>query len=167
MTDCPPRRYVSNGLALGLLVAFACGSVYAYYKLPRVPRNSVVIIVVIAGLLVRLPLPPSHQSILTSLPQSIVASYRLAILRYSTTSITSTAPGSLNASSSKVAFYLLHVVPEFTAAAILVCINVRRTFATGDHGDRKGKDPKLGPDGKPVPKSGKGWWARLTSWRWK
>lgn len=110
-------------------------------------------------------LPPTAPYTLP--PQSIVASYRLAILRYSTTSITSTAPGSLNASSSKIAFYLLHVVPEFTAAAILVCTNVRRTFATGDHGDRKGKDPKLGPDGKPVPKSGKGWWARLTSWRWK
>ena len=80
--------------------------------------------------------------------------------------MTSTGPGSLNEPSSEAAFYVLHVLPEFTAAALLVSINVRETFATGRWGDNKTKDPVLGPDGKPVPKpkakKGKSRW----SWKW-
>lgn len=56
-------------------------------------------------------------------------------MRTSTTSIFSTAPGSLNSSQAKVLFYVFHVGPEFLAAAILASIDARNLFATGKWGD--------------------------------
>ena len=62
-------------------------------------------------------------------------------LRYSTTSLRSNAPGSLNSPSAKAGFYLLEVVPETLAAAALMSLNIQRVFATGKWGDIKSRDP--------------------------
>ncbi|KAH9924984.1 uncharacterized protein BXZ73DRAFT_103361 [Epithele typhae] len=116
-------RYGSAGIGLGLFFLLAGVSVWALFYVPRVPKMPVVLILIATFLL------------------SVVTVYRLDVLRFSTTSLSSTAPGSLNTDGSKAAFYIFHAAPEFLAAAILVCSNARRTFGTGLWGDRKFKDP--------------------------
>ncbi|KAI0753149.1 hypothetical protein C8Q80DRAFT_496442 [Daedaleopsis nitida] len=117
-------RYGSTALALFLLVGLGLGAAWACFAMPRVPKRSAVWIVVVTTLL------------------SIIGIYRLAVMRYSTTSLFSTAPGSLNSSTSKALFYALHVAPEYAAAAILMCLNARRVFSSGLLGDRRLKDPE-------------------------
>ena len=56
-------------------------------------------------------------------------------MHFYTTSVTSTAPGSLNSTQSKITFYIFHIVPELIAAAIILGINARQTFDTGLWGD--------------------------------
>ena len=43
--------------------------------------------------------------------------------------------------SAKAGFYLLEVLPETLAAAVLMSLNVQRVFATGRWGDTKSRDP--------------------------
>lgn len=52
-----------------------------------------------------------------------------------TDSLTSTAPDSLNTSSSKIAFYILQIAPEWLTAATLLSMNMRERFETGLWGD--------------------------------
>ena len=60
-----------------------------------------------------------------------------------TSSLTSTAPGSLNTAEAKAVFYVFHAAPEFLAAAIMLNINARERFDTGLWGDRmRFKKPK-------------------------
>ncbi len=63
-------------------------------------------------------------------------------MRFSTTSLLSTAPGSLNSPQAKAAFYVFHAAPEYLAAAFLLTMDVRRVFATGLWGDRRFRDLK-------------------------
>ena len=76
------------------------------------------------------------------MPQSTVAIYRLVVMRFSTTSLLSEAPGSLNSIQSKVTFYIFHSTPEYLAVTILIVLDVRRVFITGLWGDRRYTDPK-------------------------
>ncbi len=78
---------------------------------------------------------------LVRLSQTIVGVYRLVVMGYHTTSILSTAPGSLNSTGAKIAFYVFHMAPELIAAAILMSLNARREFATGLWGDLRSSDP--------------------------
>ena len=71
-----------------------------------------------------------------------MAVYRLDVMRFSTTSLLSDAPGSLNSIQSKVTFYIFHSAPEFLAAAFLITLDARRIFATGLWGDRRLRDPQ-------------------------
>lgn len=61
--------------------------------------------------------------------------YRLVVMHFNTTSVTSTAPGSLNSTQSKITFYVLHVLPELIAVTVVLGINARQTFETGLWGD--------------------------------
>ncbi|TBU42565.1 hypothetical protein BD309DRAFT_923309 [Dichomitus squalens] len=117
-------RYVSTGLAIILLHGVGGLAVWAYFYMPRVPRSSVVWIVLVASLL------------------SVVGIYRVDTMFHNTTSLTSTAPGSLTSNLSKAGFYVFHVAPEFLAVAILMSLNTRRVFATGMWGDWRISDPK-------------------------
>ena len=56
-------------------------------------------------------------------------------MHFYTTSVTSTAPGSLNSTQSKITFYVFHIVPEWITSAILLSINARQLFETGLWGD--------------------------------
>ncbi|PIL33538.1 hypothetical protein GSI_04161 [Ganoderma sinense ZZ0214-1] len=143
--------YASTVLGVVLLLGMAVTAVFALYKMPRVPRASLLWIILVAILL------------------SIIGVYRMVVISHSTMSLFSTAPGSQNSAGSKAAFYALHVAPEFVSAAILMVLNARRMFGTGPWGDRLGKDPK--PKPKPEPgsegeldatkaaaKPKRGWW---------
>ncbi|RPD57706.1 hypothetical protein L226DRAFT_573586 [Lentinus tigrinus ALCF2SS1-7] len=114
----------SAALAISLLMGLAHGAVWACYAIPRVPRQSTIWIVLIAALV------------------TVVPVYRLYVLRFSTTSLASDAPGSLNSAQSKATFYVFHSAPEFLSAAILVSLDARQVFNTGLWGDRRRQDPE-------------------------
>ncbi|KAI0682134.1 hypothetical protein C8T65DRAFT_597483, partial [Cerioporus squamosus] len=116
--------YVSTVLGLLLIIGIAMGTVWACSTIPRVPRSSTAWIVLVAAL------------------ASTVAIYRLVVMRFSTTSLLSDAPGSLNSLGSKATFYVFHSAPEYLAAAILISLDARRVFATGLWGDRRVRDPE-------------------------
>lgn len=60
---------------------------------------------------------------------------------YRTTSdYASTDPGSYNSAGAKAAFYTLHMLPEWIVSCMLGVVNVRQTFGTGPHGDRRWRD---------------------------
>ncbi|TCD60128.1 hypothetical protein EIP91_010690 [Steccherinum ochraceum] len=67
---------------------------------------------------------------------NIISVYRIVVMRLQTDSLTSMAPGSLNSAGSKAAFYVLHIVSEWLAAATLLSINIREWFETGLWGDQ-------------------------------
>ncbi|KAI0707440.1 hypothetical protein C8T65DRAFT_576791 [Cerioporus squamosus] len=119
-----PYRYISVAFGLALLVGLAVGAIWACFLLPRVRRSSIAWIVLAYALC------------------SMVAIYRLVVMRYSTTSLLSTAPGSLNSPQAKAAFYVFHAAPEYLAAAFLLSLDTRRIFDTGLWGDRRFRDPK-------------------------
>ncbi|KAF6763230.1 hypothetical protein DFP72DRAFT_1060403 [Ephemerocybe angulata] len=75
----------------------------------------------------------------------IVGVYRLSVMHHRTPSLDSTLPGTLNSPGAKASFYVLHIVPEYLAIAILLGFNTRKTFGTGAWGDWRGQDdtPKL------------------------
>lgn len=77
-----------------------------------------------------------------------------------TTSLTSTAPGSLNTHAEKAVFYVLMVAPETVAAAILLSLDIRNIFGTGLIGDPstdKKEKPNVAENGSiataPIPPS--------------
>lgn len=70
----------------------------------------------------------------------MVAIYRLSVMFHTTTSITSTAPGSLNSPGAKTSFYILHVLPEWLANVQLFGFNIRQMYGTGMFGDWRNED---------------------------
>jgi hypothetical protein len=71
---------------------------------------------------------------------SVIASYRLSVVRKTTTALDSMAPESLNTTYSKTLFYVFHAAPEWIICAIVLSVNVRRTFGTGPFGDVRNRD---------------------------
>ena len=57
-------------------------------------------------------------------------------------SLDSTAPGTLNSPGAKASFYILHILPEWIAAATLLAFNTRKIFGTGVLGDWRGIDDR-------------------------
>ncbi|KAI1791183.1 hypothetical protein LXA43DRAFT_444770 [Ganoderma leucocontextum] len=123
--------YASAVLGVVLLIGMALVALFVLLKMPRVPRASALWIIFVATLL------------------AIICIYRITVLAHSTTSLLSNAPGAQNSAGAKVAFYVLHVAPEFVSAAVLMALNARRVFGTGPWGDRLPRDPKPKPKPKP------------------
>ena len=69
-----------------------------------------------------------------------MVSYRLAVIGNSTTALDSMDPGSLNTPTSKALFYVFYVLPEWISVALMLKVNIRKTFGTGPFGDRRGND---------------------------
>ncbi|KAI0359573.1 hypothetical protein OH77DRAFT_1038013 [Trametes cingulata] len=115
--------YISAGVSVALLVLLIAGTLCAMATLSRLPARPPARIVVAALLL------------------TAVGIYRLSILHNSTTSLTSTAPSSQNTTHSKVLFYVFHIAPEWLSAALLLSVNVRRTYKTGMWGDMNSEKP--------------------------
>ena len=65
----------------------------------------------------------------------MVGIYRLSVMRFETTLLS--APSPLNTPSSKAAFYIFHVLPEWLASLIIFGSNIRKTFGTGFFGDKR------------------------------
>ncbi|KAH9932233.1 uncharacterized protein B0H18DRAFT_51229 [Fomitopsis serialis] len=71
---------------------------------------------------------------------TITAVYRLAVMPSTTTSLLPSAPDPLNGPIAKALFYVFHIVPEWLAAVLVLCINVRVVYNTGFGGDLRVKD---------------------------
>ncbi|KAI0326336.1 hypothetical protein GY45DRAFT_1329055 [Cubamyces sp. BRFM 1775] len=117
-------RGASAGIAFVLIGILTCAATYAIIALPRVPKIPSLFIVIVAHFL------------------ALVGCYRLIMAHATTTSLLSTAHGSQNTRSEKVAFWVLSAAPEWVAAALLVSINGRRTFRTGLWGDLNSNKPQ-------------------------
>ncbi|CDO77514.1 hypothetical protein BN946_scf184912.g13 [Trametes cinnabarina] len=117
-----PRRF-SSGIVLFLLVSMICGMLYAMARMPRVPRGRVLRLLVICILL------------------SVVAVYRLIVMRYWVTALLSTAPGSQNTTGAKTLWWVFHATPELLASTLLVTVNLREKYKTGPWGDLTSEKP--------------------------
>ncbi|KAI1791184.1 hypothetical protein LXA43DRAFT_1094786 [Ganoderma leucocontextum] len=129
--------YASTVVGVVLLVSMALTALCACYKLPRVPRSSALLIVIVACLL------------------SVVGIYRVTAISHSTTSLSEDASSAQNSAGPKAAFYVLEAAPEFLSIAILVSLNARRVFGTGPWGDLRRRDPKPKPKPSPEVESGR------------
>ncbi|OCH92707.1 hypothetical protein OBBRIDRAFT_886068 [Obba rivulosa] len=109
-------RYVGTGLALFTNIAMFVIVLWACFT-HRVPSRAALYHALISSMLI------------------IIAIYRLVVMRFQTTSLLSSAPGSLNSTASKTSFYVLHVLPEWFATLLMVSINVREWYGTGLKGD--------------------------------
>jgi len=95
---------------------------------------------------------PAFHHVAVTAPLVLIAIYRLVVMRFQTTTLLSTAPGSLNTPASKTVFYLLHVLPEWIAMVMLLSVNVREVYGTGKKGDPNFWEKKNG---------GRGWFSCL------
>ncbi|KAI0758499.1 hypothetical protein BD413DRAFT_488700 [Trametes elegans] len=116
-------RITGSALATLFLVFFAGCAWYAMVAIPRVPRK------------------PTMYLILIPLLLHIIGIYRLDVMFHWTTSLLSIAPGSQNRGVDKAFFYTFHIAPEWLAVALLLSVNIRRTFRTGMWGDFSSSKP--------------------------
>lgn len=116
-------RYTANGVAFAVILTLQGLSIWAYSMRRVRAKNAALLMLGIGTLL------------------NVVAIYRIVVSPNNTTSLLSTAPGSLNTTRDKAFFYVFHAAAEFQAAALLLCVDVRRIFGTGPWGDRI-RDPK-------------------------
>ncbi|TFK70684.1 hypothetical protein BDN72DRAFT_525370 [Pluteus cervinus] len=114
-------RYVSAGVTL-LLTSIILGMTIWARFLPRVNMNA-------ANLL----------SCLSSLV-CVVAIYRLNVMKFTTDSLDSTAPGSQNRPIEKIMFYLFHSSPEWLVSFTFFTFNLRQMVGSGISGDRRWGD---------------------------
>lgn len=111
-------RYTSTGLAFCLIFVIQWISIYSISSIRNVDRRASLLLAGLSTLL------------------NVTAVYRLVVMRFKTTALDSTAPGSLNGIGSHACFYVFHVAPEFLVAATVLCINAREIFGTGLGGDK-------------------------------
>ncbi|KAK7692651.1 hypothetical protein QCA50_004284 [Cerrena zonata] len=111
-------RYVSSAMALVYLLIIQGIATYGILYTRNLIKSSAFIIIALATVL------------------NVISVYRLVVLGFQTTSITSLEPGSLNSTSSKATFYVFHLAPEWIVAVTLLGINVRERFKTGMWGDK-------------------------------
>jgi len=108
-------RIASTAVAVALSCIVVCLTWWGLLKLPRISKRGVAIIGAIYTLIL------------------MIGIYRLSVMWLKTTSLS--APNPLNTPSSKAAFYIFHVLPEWLATLILFGDNIRKTFGTGLVGD--------------------------------
>ncbi|KAK7692652.1 hypothetical protein QCA50_004285 [Cerrena zonata] len=111
-------RYVSTAMTLVFLLIIQGIATYGILYTRNLIKSSAFIIIALAAVL------------------NVISVYRLSVLGFQTTSITSLEPGSLNSASSKATFYVFHLAPEWIVAVTLLGINVRERFKTGMWGDK-------------------------------
>jgi len=109
-------RYISTGIVFVLIQGTALVALWAWQTNPRIARGPALFIIGLALLL------------------TVPIAYRLVVMRFQTTALESTAPGSLNSSASKLTFYMFHMAPEFVTAAALFSVNLREMYRTGPLG---------------------------------
>ncbi|KAF6763156.1 hypothetical protein DFP72DRAFT_525527 [Ephemerocybe angulata] len=115
-------RYASAGVALLAMILLASAASWSLLRQPRACRVAV------------------YRLFAVCFALSIIAIYRLAVMHIETPSLDPSLPGTLNSPAGKALFYLLHVLPEWVAAAILIVPNTRKAFGTGIIGDYRGWD---------------------------
>lgn len=126
-----------NAVVMILTIALQGVALWAFFNLPRIRRKDGALLMVGIGALLVRHLSTKHSLRPNDLPtQDIISIYRFVVFPSTTPSLLFEGPGSLNTPRDKTFFYVFHVAPEFLAAAVLVCIDVRGIYGTGLHGDR-------------------------------
>ncbi|THH30941.1 hypothetical protein EUX98_g3243 [Antrodiella citrinella] len=111
-------RYITGAISYLLLLLVQGLTLYAAVAVRGIARTPVWTLFILLSLL------------------NIVAIYRLVVMRSMTDSATSLAAGSLNTRTSKILFYVLHLVPEWLVAAFLLGVNAREFYRAGLWGDQ-------------------------------
>lgn len=109
------HRYASSALALLALLLVHALTLRAYLREPRIPRLTLLLLFLSAFLI------------------TVTTAYRLAAMRFRTPALTALGPGTLNGTGAKVAFYVLHILPELGAGLLVtLCgVNVLHLRAVG------------------------------------
>ncbi|KAJ7770892.1 hypothetical protein DFH07DRAFT_258910 [Mycena maculata] len=115
-------RYSSAAIGLVLVLALSGILLWAQRYVPRVDQRAVRFLLAATTLLT---IPPI---------------YRLVVMRSTTPNIADADHQPLNTLSDKAAFYVLHVLPEWTVVAMLCMFNVRDICHTGLKGDEGWRD---------------------------
>ncbi|KAJ7275488.1 hypothetical protein B0H12DRAFT_1227969 [Mycena haematopus] len=111
------ERYASSGIGLLLILLETLTLIWAS-TLPRIDKRAVRFLLVLTTLLT---IPPI---------------YRLVVMRHTTPDVHASTHQALNTGSDKAAFYVVHLVPEWTVIFLLSMFNVREMCQTGLKGDR-------------------------------
>ncbi|RXW23523.1 hypothetical protein EST38_g2350 [Candolleomyces aberdarensis] len=117
-------RYASASVALFLMFMIQAGALWSRRKQRRHCERAISLILAI------------------SLLTTVVAVYRLSVMWHESPALDSTVPGTLNSPGAKASFYILHILPEWLASAILLGFNTRKSFGTGAFGDWRGVDDR-------------------------
>jgi hypothetical protein len=120
--DRVKRRQSSASVILFTIATMGAATVWSFKRQPRSGKRGL-----------------TTTGIITILV-SVIACYRLSIASKTTTALDSMAPDSLNTTYSKTLFYVFHAAPEWIICALMLSINVRRTFGTGPYGDVRSWD---------------------------
>ncbi|KAH6897634.1 hypothetical protein BKA70DRAFT_1316116 [Coprinopsis sp. MPI-PUGE-AT-0042] len=118
----PGYRHSSASVVLFTIAAMASATVWSCKRQPRAGKRGVITTCIISVLL------------------AVIASYRLSVVRKTTPALDSMDAESLNTTYSKVLFYVFHAAPEWLICALMLCVNVRKTFGTGPFGDFRSRD---------------------------
>lgn len=115
-------RRVSAAMALAGINAVGSAALWSYMRQPRAGKRGLLTIGIMTFLL------------------AVIASYRLSAVNHWTDALDSMEPGSQNHVHSKALFYVLHAAPEWLIKALILTVNVRKTFGTGPFGDWRIRD---------------------------
>ncbi|KAJ7823581.1 hypothetical protein B0H14DRAFT_1309518 [Mycena olivaceomarginata] len=110
-------RYVSSALGLVFILLETLTLLWASKALPRIDQRAVRLLLVMTTLLT---IPPI---------------YRLVVMHHTTPDIHAPGHQALNTKADKVAFYVVHLLPEFIVAFLFCAFNVKDICNTGFMGD--------------------------------
>lgn len=115
-------RHSSASIVLVTITAMGSATIWSFKRQPRAGQRGVITTCIVTALV------------------AVIASYRLSVVQKTTTALDSMDPGSGNTTSSKALFYIFHAAPEWLICALVLSVNVRKTFGTGPFGDVRYRD---------------------------
>ncbi|KAJ7139665.1 hypothetical protein C8R44DRAFT_309270 [Mycena epipterygia] len=115
-------RYASSAIGLTLVLSITTTLLWAQRNVPRIDLRAVRFLLAATTLLM---IPPI---------------YRLVVMRSTTPDIAAVEHQALNTKTDKAAFYVFHVLPEWTLVAALCGLNVKEICQTGFKGDHRWRD---------------------------
>ncbi|KAF7340049.1 hypothetical protein MVEN_01922900 [Mycena venus] len=115
-------RYTSSAIGLVLVLLESATLLWALKNVPHIDQRAVRFLLVLTTLLTIPPL------------------YRLVVMHSTTANIAAPDHQALNTSADKAAFYIFHILPEFTVVFIICFFNVREICQTGFKGDERWRD---------------------------
>ncbi|KAK7064610.1 hypothetical protein R3P38DRAFT_2825534 [Favolaschia claudopus] len=113
------ERYISSGVGLTLVLLEMFTVIWASRNIPQIDRRAVRLLLALTAVLV---IPPI---------------YRLAVMWHTTPDVRALNHDSLNTRLDKTLFYIMHLVPEWTAIFLMCLFNVREICQTGFKGDTR------------------------------
>lgn len=110
-------RYVSTTLSVLVLLFLNTVVIWALVYVPRMNRQASKYVFLLSALLL------------------VPAMYRFTVMTKRTTAYWSDERSAQNGLRDKALFYIIDILPEWSAVFIFLCIDVRKVFQTGSDGD--------------------------------